>query len=133
MNLNEYFANSKFFKNKIIVISAKNEASRKIKRFLARDNLKLKMEMSYRNSYIAVVDNKRDFVYEKTDKKLQECSYQVKNKYIDIISAGFDAGDRSSIKIGDAEYSNNRRGLNIAIFHYRTLALIDKFYLRFHQ
>lgn len=129
MDLNEYFSNVRYLKNKIIVISAKNEPSRKIKRFLSKENLGLKMEIGYRNSYIAVVDNKRDFIFEKADKNIQECSYQVKNKYIDIVSAGFEMGDKSSIKIDDIEYSNNRRGLNIAIFHYKSLALVDKFYV----
>ena len=129
MNLNEYFSNTRYFKNKIIVISAKNEPSKKIKRFLSRENLGLKMEIGYRNSYIAVIDNKRGFIFEKADKDIQECSYKVKNKYIDIISAGFESGDKSSIKIDSVEYSNNRRGLNIAIFHYKSLALVDKFFV----
>ena len=129
MNLNEYFSNVKYFKNKIIVISAKDESSKKIRKFVAGENLGLKLNIGHNNSYVAVIDNKRNFIFEKADNKSQDCSYQVKNKYIDIISAGFDSGNKSSIRIGDNEFSNNCRGLNFAIFHYKSLALVDKFFV----
>lgn len=75
-----------------------------------------------------MIDIKRQFYYEHTSNDMYECSYKVKDKFIDIISAGYDKGNKSSIKIDDTEYSCNRRGLNVAVFNYRTLTLIDKFY-----
>lgn len=129
MDINQYFSNMKYFKNKIIVISAKDEPSRKLTLLEFKENLRLKMEIGYRNSYVAVIDNKRGFVYEKADKNIIDCSYQIKNNYIDIVSAGFDNGNKSSIKIGETEYSKNKRSLNIAIFHYKSLLLVDSFYV----
>lgn len=127
MNLNEYFEKTKNFKNKIIVISAKDEASKYIKCFKSKTLLGLKMDIKYRGSYVAVIDNKREFLYENNSAEKIECSYKVKDKYIDIVSAGFDAGNISSIKVGTEEFSINKTGLNIAIFNYKSLKLIDNF------
>lgn len=127
MTINEYFSNYKYFKNKIIVISAKDEPSKYFDLFVVKKNFGLSEKVEYRNSYIAVIDKKRKFCYEYASKDKYECSYQVKDKFIDIISAGYDKGNVSSIKIGDQEYSMNHRGLNFAIFDYKTLTLIDRF------
>ena len=129
MDLNEYFKNWKKFKNKIIVISVKDEASKHLKQFTSKVDLKLKMDIKFRGSYVAVVDMKRNFWYENASKDKIECSYQVKDKYIDIVSAGFDAGNKSSIKIGLDEFSYNKTGLNISIFNFKNLKLIDSFYV----
>lgn len=127
MTINEYFSNYKYFKNKIIVISAKDEPSKYFDLFVVKKNFGLNEKVEYRNSYIAVIDKKRNFCYEHASKDKYECSYQVKDKFIDIISAGYDKGNVSSIKIDDQEYSMNHRGLNFAIFDYKTLTLIDRF------
>lgn len=127
MTINEYFSNYKYFKNKIIVISAKDEPSKYFDLFVVKKNFGLSEKVGYRDSYIAVIDKKRKFCYEYASKDKYECSYQVKDKFIDIISAGYDKGNVSSIKIDDQEYSMNHRGLNFAIFDYKTLTLIDKF------
>lgn len=128
MNLNKYFKNERKFKNKIVVISAKDEASKYIWSFGARHKLHLDIDVDFRGSYVAVVDKKRKFIYEESSKKMINCSYKVSdNHYIDIISAGFDAGNKSSIKANNKEYSLNKTGLNIAIFNYKTLKLIDSF------
>lgn len=127
MTINEYFSNYKYFKNKIIVISAKDEPSKYFDLFVVKKNFGLSEKVGYRDSYIAVIDKKRKFCYEYASKDKYECSYQVKDKFIDIISAGYDKGNVSSIKIDDQEYSMNHRGLNFAIFDYKTLTLIDRF------
>ena len=127
MDINEYFSNTKYFKNKIIVIAAEDDASVLKGRIKIKENLGLAMNMGYRNSYVAVIDMKRNFVYEKASKESYECSYKVGNRFIDIVSAGYENGNRASIKIGDNEYSMNKKGLNIAVFHYKTLALVDRF------
>ena len=128
MTLNEYFENSKKFRNKIVVITAKDEASKYIKKFVCGAKLNLKLNLKYRNSYVAVIDPRRDFLYEETSASKIECSYKVNDKYIDIISAGFLSGNVSSIKVGEDEYSLNKTGLNIAIFNYKTLKIIDAFW-----
>lgn len=127
MTLNEYFQNPKRFNNKIIVIAAKDEASKNIKEFVCGAKFHLKLNLKYRNSYVAVIDPKRDFLYEEASASKIECSYKVDDKYIDIVSAGFSCGNVSSIKVGDNEYSINKTGLNIAIFDYKKLKLIDSF------
>ena len=129
MNLNKYFKKARKFKNKIVVISVRDEASKFIKSFNSKAQLHLNMDISFRGSYVALVDMKRKFIYEEASNKLIDCAYKVsEEKYIDIISAGFNAGNKSSIKINKGkEYSLNKTGLNIAIFHYKTLKLVDSF------
>lgn len=133
MNVNEYFSDMKHFRNKIIVISAKDSASNYINRCHMREALHLEMHVGQRNSYVAVVDNKRGFVWENASPTGQDCSYKVGRRYIDIISCGYDSGNRSSIKIGDREFSHDRRGLNVAVFHCRTLELVDSFFVDTHD
>ena len=127
MTLNDYFKNPRRLKNKIIVISAKDEASRHISKFTAGAALGLKMKMNFRASYVAVIDMKRDFLYERSSDSKIECSYKVNSKYIDIVSAGFDAGNISSIKVGEREYSANLTGLNVAVFKSKSLRAVDRF------
>jgi len=127
MTLNEYFKNPRRFKNKIIVISARDEASRYISKFKAGLRLGLDMKIKFRASYVAVIDMKRDFLYERSSDSKIECSYKVNSKYIDIVSAGFDSGNISSIRVGDREYSANLTGLNVAVFKSRSLRPVDRF------
>lgn len=129
MDLNRYFKNARKFRNKIIVISVKDEASKYISHFNEKKNLHLNMTLNFRESYVAVVDLKRKFIYEEASKKEITCSYKVaENKYVDIISSGYNVGNKSSIKINkEKEYSLNKTGINIAIFNYKSLKLIDKF------
>ncbi len=128
MTLNEYFKKPARFKNKIIVISAKDEASRYISGFTAASDLGLRMNMNFRASYVAVVDMKRDFVYERSSSAKIECSYKVDNRYIDIVSAGFESGNVSSVRVGDNEYSHNSTGLNVVILKNKSLKPLDSFY-----
>lgn len=133
MNINEYFGSAKKFKNKIIVISVKDEASKYIKKFTSAKNLGLKLPLGYRSSYVAVADASRDFLYEEASEGKIECSYKVKDRYIDIVSAGFTSGNTSSIKIDGEEYSFSKNGLNIAIFNSRSLKLSDTFFCDTHS
>ena len=128
MTINEYFRKPQRFKNKIIVISAKDEASRYISNFTTASGLGLSMKLKFRASYVAVVDMKRDFVYERSSGTNIECSYRIKNKYIDIISAGFESGNLSSVRVGDNEYSHNATGINVVILKNKSLGLVDSFF-----
>ena len=127
MTLNEYFKNPRRFKKKIIVISAKDEASRYISNFTVGAALGVNMKMNFRASYVAVVDMQRDFLYERSSDSKIECSYKVDSKYIDIVSAGFDSGNVSSIRVGEREYSVNMTGLNVAVFKSKSLKAVDRF------
>ena len=127
MNLNEYFANVKKFKKKIIVISVKDEGAKYIKNFTARAGLKIKMDLKFRQSYVAVIDPMREFLYEKSDSAKIACSYKVGKKYIDIVSAGFESGKISSVIVDGEECSPNRTGLNVVILKSKNLQLVKSF------
>ena len=127
MTLNEYFSKPEKFKNKIIVMSVKDEASRYISRFSAGVDMGLGFNLKFRSSFVALIDMKRDFLYEKSSDSKIECSYKVGRKYIDIVSAGFDAGNLSSVKVGRLEHSMNRGGLNVVIFRNNSLRVYDSF------
>ena len=61
MTINEYFKNPMRFRNKIIIISAKDEASRYIANFRAGFDMGLELKIKFRESYVALIDMKRDF------------------------------------------------------------------------
>ena len=128
MTLNEYFEKPSRFKNKIIIISAKDEASRYVANFTAAARLGLGMKIKFRESYVAVIDMKRDFLYEKSAGGKIECSYKVGNKYIDIVSAGFESGNVSSVRVENNEYSRNATGLNVVILKNKSLKPKDSFF-----
>lgn len=132
MNLNQYFNNPKKFRNKIIVISAKDSANSHFGKFVKRNEYQLKTPLSFRDSYVAVVDMKNNFLYERVSQSRINCSYQVENKYIDIVSAGFSCGNNSSICVNNQEFSFNKRGLNFVIFNHN-LKCLDRFYVDSHE
>ena len=127
MNLNEYFSRPEKFKNKIIVMSVRDEASRYISRFTAGLDLGLALKLKFRESYVALIDFSRDFVYEKSSGAQIRCSYKVGKRYIDIVSAGFECGNFSSVKVGRREYSMNSNGLNVVILKSKSLLPVDSF------
>lgn len=128
MNINEYFKKLNL-KKCIVVIVSRDEASKYISEFSEKSKLKLRAPLKYRDSYVAVVDKKKHFVYEETSQQKIECSYKIMDNYINIVSMGLNAGYRSSIKIDNNEYCCNKTGLNIAIFDNKTFKIIDKFYV----
>ena len=127
MNLNEYFSKPGRFRNKIIVMSVKDEASRYISEFSAGVQMGLGLKLKFRNSYVSLIDGRRDFLYEKSSDSKIQCSYKVGRKYIDIVSAGFECGNISSVKVGDREYSMNANGLNVVILKSKSLLPYDTF------
>ena len=129
MNINEYFADVRRLKNKIIVIVGQNECSSKLGKFHSKEYLGLAMDVGYRDSFVAVVDFKRGFVFEHADKTRYECSYQVGKRFIDIYSAGYESGNTCSVVVGNTEYAKKRRGLNVVVFHYKSLGVVDSFWV----
>ena len=127
MNLNEYFSRPEKFRNKIIIMSVKDEASRYISEFFAGAEMGLGLKLKFRNSYVALIDGRRDFLYENSSDSKIECSYKVGKKYIDIVSAGFECGNTSSVKVGNREYSMNANGVNVVILKSRSLLPYDTF------
>ena len=130
-NLNEYVQRIENLEDFIIVISAKDEAKYSLAKFTERDKLGLKMELVFRGSYIAVVDKSRDFVYENASEEKQSYDYEADGCTFSVCSGGYLSGNASSIKRemnGESnEFSQNRRGLNIAIFNSKSFELVDMF------
>ena len=130
-NLNEYVKRINDPKDFIIIISAKDEAKNLISRFTEKEKLGLKMELIVRGSYIAVVDMSRNFIYEYASADAQSYEYKVGDVSFVIESRGYASGNFSSIKrirdLVSEEFSENRRGLNIALFNAKTLEIVDRF------
>lgn len=128
MDLNTYFKKPKKFKNKIIVITVKDSANVHYGKFTNRKLYHLEKNLNFRDSLIAVIDMKNNFVYENVSNTLINGTYQVKDNYIDIVSAGYKTGNVSSVKVKNKEFSLGKRGLNVVIFNQK-LRCIDSFYV----
>lgn len=137
VNLNSYFDKISNYNDFIFIFSVKDEASLYIKYFRNKTNLGISANIRYRQSYIAVVDKSRNFIYEENSNNKLSYNYIVKgetredssfnNASILIKSAGFDCGNISEIIINNGEnLSLNKRGLNIVILNAKTLDIIDR-------
>ena len=113
-----------------ILISARDDASKSLgaeaQAALKSLGLKNDWKNAYRKSYIAVIENGKVLYEKMSDKKLtRRCAFDEKRFIGEIESAGYDCGNRSSIKIDGAEKSKNRRGLNIVVFSNDRHIVID--------
>ena len=113
-----------------ILISARDDASKSLgaeaQAALKTLGLKNDWKNAYRKSYIAVIENGKVLYENMSDKKLtRKCAFDKKRFIGEIESAGYDCGNRSSIKIDGAEKSKNRRGLNIVVFSNDRHIVID--------
>ena len=133
-NLNDYVSNIENLSDFIIIISAKDECSNRLKSFTNKSLLDIKMNVKYRESYIAIIDKSRNFVKEIVSN--DSINYEYKNDLphnaiIRIKSAGYECGNMSSIvlKINDSttELSLNKRGLNFVLLNAKTLDVVDTF------
>ncbi len=128
--ISEYFSSAN--DNLIIFIAAKDEASNALNDEMIsgmRDlGLKFEFKNCYRQSYLAVIDG-GEIIYEGISEEAQTFTYDFENKEADIISAGFSSGNVASIKIGDVNYSCNKRGLNFVIYDKESKSVIDSFYV----
>lgn len=84
----------------------------------------INLEGQYRKSYVGVIDNNKVLKQEISDEKLN-LSLEIDGVVVDIVSAGLDAGNMSSIRINDREYGMNERGLNIVVYDKITQKVID--------
>lgn len=102
-----------------ILISAKDEASSALTEEADAALKGLGLEQSllgmFRHSYIAVVDRGKLIAENIGEKKLELVGWLSSQQRFKIASAGFDAGDLSSIQINGEEYSPNGRGLNFVV------------------
>ncbi len=125
-SLNNYFNNIIDLNKHIIIISVKNQAAEYIHKFFSKTKLGLKMEISPSQSYVAVVNKQENYIYEEISDSFVEISYKLGKKT--ITAASEYSKNFSSIKIGDEEFSTNRRGLNFVILNNKTLEVVDKFF-----
>lgn len=129
LSLNNYFSKIKHLDDFIIIITSKDDASNNLKYFRNRKGLPLSLQVGFRDSYIAIVDLKRNFVYEKAAQQAQTYSYVVKGKTIYVESAGWNAGNKSIVSFEDGKnLSKSSRGLNIVLLNSETAELVDSAY-----
>lgn len=77
-------------------------------------------------SFIGVIDNEK-VIFEKCE--FEQLAYETKldnNLKVELLSAGYELGDTSSIKINDIEYALNRRGMNIVVYSKQQQQVIDQ-------
>ena len=77
-------------------------------------------------SFIGVIDNEK-VIFEKCE--FEQLAYETKldnNLKVELLSAGYELGDTSSIKINDIEYALNKRGMNIVVYSKQQQQVIDQ-------
>ena len=78
--------------------------------------------IAYGDSYLAVIDG-GNVVTEACDHGA--VPLQAEGIVYQLVSGGINSGSVSSIKIGDAEYSLNARGLNVVVYNKLTEEVVD--------
>lgn len=112
-----------------IFIAAKDECTANLKdttmQKLKELGLKTDLQGKYRYSYLAVITEQG--IEEQIGEEKIQYSASIRNALVpfDIESAGFTCGNTSSIKLNGREYSKNYRGLNIVVYNYETLKIVD--------
>ncbi|XID91099.1 O-antigen ligase family protein [Paenibacillaceae bacterium WGS1546] len=115
------------YSNQIIIISVKDEATANLstgfRELLAQMGSGIK-ELEYRGSYAAIIsdgvvigekiDNSSSVTIEQDE--FQSVSELFIGRELKVFSAGNPYGNRSSILLDGTEYSENLRGINIAVF-----------------
>ena len=96
-----------------------NDSSRKA---FAELGLKEFASIRFRDSYIGIIEN-GNVVYEMKDHGEQPIN--VSNREYAVISGGYDSGIISSIVISETDYSQHKRGMNIAIYDIAQKKVID--------
>lgn len=112
-----------------VFMAVRDEASRYLDETTAEKmrnlGLEAKLEGQQRCSYYAVIAEgqvKEEAGYE----KLKDTGRMRKERSVyDIVSAGYECGNESSIRIDGIEYGKNQRGLNIVVYNHVTKTVID--------
>ncbi len=127
-NITEFFNFIDDKRDYIICIAAKDEASKALTDEIIKGfrNLGLDFDLRehYRWSYLAVICNGQ-VVFEELSDKTITCDINIDNNNISLLSAGFDYGNASSIKINGDEFSLNGRGLNIVVYDKQLGYVVD--------
>lgn len=123
-NLNKYFKDKNKFKDKIIVISSKGNISNKCKVFNEKNNLNLTIS---KNTYIAIIDNYRNFKKEVSNDDLSEYRYSTDDGYVWALSNISNNNGTSIIKVKENSISFRKNGLSVAILDGKTFRVIESF------
>ena len=128
ISVNEYFGSFDYEEN-IILISCLDDASKNWNLFINRYLLGLSHNISWRESYIALIDKSSSFIYEEHSKSLINYYHKfLCGINVNIISAGYEATPLvSKIYINGIDYSKNKRGLNFVIYNKKKKKVIDSF------
>jgi hypothetical protein len=130
-NLNEYFSKLKEINknNILILISIQDEGTSQFIHFKESFKNFSLMDLSdkFRHSYLAIFTSDGKIYNEALNNLRVEKSIPFGKNSIEVISAGFESGNISSIRINGTEYSKNRRGLNIVVFDTETSEVVDSF------
>ena len=128
-NLEKYLSMLKD-KNYTIMIAAKDDAASgltdQIRTKLHELGLSFDWKDAYRKGYLAVID-KGNVVFEQSSDQMitYEGTFRNHLERLQMSSAGFDAGNTSSIMINGTEQSLNRRGLNVVVYDNFRKCVID--------
>ena len=118
-----------------ILISAKDECSKLINKFIEISELPI-TSMKWRESYIAVIVDGKNF-YEKTsnEKITQEVHIEAVNKIcVTMVSEGYRFNkEESRILINNIDYSMNLRGLNFVVIDNKSGYVVDMFNIDTYQ
>ena len=105
----------------VIIFSVLDDAFRYWKNFTQRKRIGLEEELIFRNSYIAIIDAKTSFKFEKQESKYIEYNYKTEGLNILVSSAGYqNIPFKSQIIVNDIDYSKNIRGLNVVLVNKST-------------
>lgn len=112
--------------DKIVFIAAMDEASAGItqeaRKYLKKMKLDIMSDISYRDSYIGIIDN-GVVVYEQKDHGNTPIEYSYLN--YKVVSAGADSGWQASITDNEVEYAKMQRGFNVVVVDKKTGQVID--------
>ena len=122
------FLEGAFNENNIIVMSVRDEASRGLNAetqgLLHSIGLNESLIDRFRYSYAAIIDG-RSVIFEQLSNEEVRHERVINNSLIELLSAGFAAGNTSSILVNGVEHSRNRRGINIVVINRNTGNLVD--------
>lgn len=126
-SLNNYFYDVLDLDKYIVIISSKDDASTHLHKFIAKDKLSLSFPISFRDSYIGIVDKVRNYYFEQASPNSLTQIYNIGENSISISSSGYLCGNISSIIINGKEFSPNKRGLNFVIIDNETFEVVNQF------
>lgn len=129
-DLNNYFKNPGKFKDKIIVISSKGNVSNNCEIFNKKNKLGITVTGK---TYIAVIDNLRDFKKELSSDTITDYIYKTDEGSVWALSGNTNGKYVSAVKVGPKTITFRKNGLNIVIVNAKTFEVVDSFSVKYMQ